>query len=161
MPILSWITGWVNCAGWVALVATGGLLGSQLVLGAISLMHPVREFPLKQAANVLTSYLHRSQNYTSQPWHQFLIYIGYNLAGFLINTFGNSILPYFNKAACEHPIPVAWIHISQDVYSKRSHPVLTFQCFLSYVVVGWLHHYMHHRSCLRVPQFQLWRVCID
>lgn len=42
MPILSWITGWVNCAGWVALVATGGLLGSQLVLAVISLMHPVR-----------------------------------------------------------------------------------------------------------------------
>lgn len=44
MPILSWITGWVNCAGWVALVATGGLLGSQLVLAVISLMHPVRIF---------------------------------------------------------------------------------------------------------------------
>lgn len=41
MPILSWITGWVNCSGWVALVATGGLLGSQLVLGCISLMNPV------------------------------------------------------------------------------------------------------------------------
>ncbi|KAJ6032334.1 hypothetical protein N7540_003066 [Penicillium herquei] len=78
MPILSWITGWVNCAGWVALVATGGLLGSELVLGVISLVHP---------------------NYSSQPWHQFLIYIGYNVAGFLINAFGNSILPYFNKAA--------------------------------------------------------------
>lgn len=42
MPILSWITGWVNCSGWVALVATGGLLGSDLVLGVISLMNPVR-----------------------------------------------------------------------------------------------------------------------
>jgi len=42
MPILSWITGWVNCSGWVALVATGGLLGSQLILGCISLMNPVR-----------------------------------------------------------------------------------------------------------------------
>lgn len=41
MPILSWITGWVNCSGWVALVATGGLLGSQLILGVISLMNPV------------------------------------------------------------------------------------------------------------------------
>lgn len=44
MPILSWITGWVNCSGWVALVATGGLLGSQLVLGVISLMNPVRPY---------------------------------------------------------------------------------------------------------------------
>ncbi|KAJ5772172.1 hypothetical protein N7520_002701 [Penicillium odoratum] len=78
MPILSWITGWVNCAGWVALVATGGLLGSQLVVGVISLMH---------------------SDYVSQRWHQFLIYVGYNIAAFLINAFGNSILPYFNKAA--------------------------------------------------------------
>jgi amino acid transporter len=41
MPVLSWITGWVNCSGWVALVATGGLLGSELILGVISLMNPV------------------------------------------------------------------------------------------------------------------------
>lgn len=41
MPILSWITGWINCSGWVALVATAGLLGSQLIQGAISLMNPV------------------------------------------------------------------------------------------------------------------------
>ena len=45
VPILSWITGWVNCSGWVALVATGGLLGSQLILGVISLMNPVRSGP--------------------------------------------------------------------------------------------------------------------
>lgn len=42
MPILSWITGWINCSGWVALVATAGLLGSQLIQGVISLMNPVR-----------------------------------------------------------------------------------------------------------------------
>jgi len=59
MPILSWITGWANVSGWVststlpalhrgcmltfqvALTATGGLLGSELVIGVISLMHPV------------------------------------------------------------------------------------------------------------------------
>ncbi|KAJ5886477.1 uncharacterized protein N7473_009151 [Penicillium subrubescens] len=78
MPILSWITGWVNCSGWVALVATGGLLGSQLVLGVISLMNP---------------------DYEAQRWHQFLIYVAYNLAGFAINGLMNRILPHFNKAA--------------------------------------------------------------
>lgn len=41
MPVLSWVTGWINCSGWVALVATGGLLGSELILGVISLMNPV------------------------------------------------------------------------------------------------------------------------
>ncbi|KAJ5469575.1 hypothetical protein N7539_009193 [Penicillium diatomitis] len=78
VPILSWITGWVNCSGWVALVATGGLLGSQLILGVISLMSPT---------------------YEAQRWHQFLIYIAYNLFAFTINSLLNRILPLFNKAA--------------------------------------------------------------
>ncbi|KAJ5154284.1 Amino acid/polyamine transporter I [Penicillium coprophilum] len=78
VPILSWITGWVNCSGWVALVATGGLLGSQLVMGVISLMNP---------------------SYNPQRWHQFLIYIGYNIVAFLINAFMNNVLPYVTKGA--------------------------------------------------------------
>ena len=36
VPILSWITGWINVSGWIALVASGGLLGSQLIVGCIS-----------------------------------------------------------------------------------------------------------------------------
>ncbi|KAI2742485.1 hypothetical protein DTO013E5_3587 [Penicillium roqueforti] len=78
MPILSWITGWINCSGWVALVATAGLLGSQLILGVISLMNP---------------------SYNPQRWHQFLIYIGYNIVAFLVNAFMNNIMPYVTKAA--------------------------------------------------------------
>ncbi|KAJ5766609.1 uncharacterized protein N7511_004225 [Penicillium nucicola] len=78
MPALSWITGWVNCSGWVALVATGGLLGSQLILGVISLMNPA---------------------YEPQRWHQFLIYLGYNIVAFLINAFMNNVLPYVTKGA--------------------------------------------------------------
>lgn len=78
MPILSWITGWINVFGWMALTATGGLLGSQLIVGIISLYN---------------------SNYTVEPWHQFLIYLGYNLVATLLNAFGNSILPYVNKTA--------------------------------------------------------------
>ena len=78
MPILSWITGWINVFGWMALVATAGLLGSQLIIGIISLYN---------------------ENYTAQPWHQFLIYIGYNLVAALVNAFGNRLLPYVNKTA--------------------------------------------------------------
>ncbi|OCK76420.1 amino acid permease [Lepidopterella palustris CBS 459.81] len=78
VPVLSWITGWINVSGWIALVASGGLLGSQLIVGIISLMNP---------------------SYTPQRWHQFLIYIGYNIFGFLVNAFMNSSLPYVNKAA--------------------------------------------------------------
>jgi choline transport protein len=78
VPILSWITGWINVGGWIALVASGGLLGSQLIVGIISFMNP---------------------NYTSQSWHQFLIYIGYNLVAFLINAFMTDLLPHITKAA--------------------------------------------------------------
>jgi choline transport protein len=78
VPILSWIIGWINVGGWIALTATGGLLGSQLIVGVISFMTP---------------------SYTAQRWHQFLIYIGYNLFAFLLNAFGALILPMFTKAA--------------------------------------------------------------
>ncbi|GLA87491.1 hypothetical protein AtubIFM56815_001917 [Aspergillus tubingensis] len=62
----------------VALTATGGLLGSELILGVISLMHP---------------------SYVSQRWHQFLIYIAYNIIAFLINAFMGSLLPLVTKGA--------------------------------------------------------------
>lgn len=75
---LSWITGWINVSGWIALVATGGLLGSQLIVGIIAYENP---------------------NYESQRWQQFLIYIGYTLFAFLVNAFMNSALPHVNKAA--------------------------------------------------------------
>ena len=78
VPILSWIIGWINTAGWVALTATAGLLGSQLIVGTISFMTP---------------------SYSPQRWHQFLIYIGYNIFAFLVNAFGSTILPLFTKGA--------------------------------------------------------------
>ncbi|KAH8648277.1 amino acid transporter-like protein [Tricladium varicosporioides] len=78
VPILSWITGWINVSGWIALVASGGLLGSQLILGIISLMNP---------------------DYVSQRWHQFLIYIGYNLVAFLVNAFMTGGLPLITRSA--------------------------------------------------------------
>ncbi|KAL2037835.1 hypothetical protein N7G274_009309 [Stereocaulon virgatum] len=78
VPLLSWITGWINVSGWIALVASGGLLGSQLIVGVISFMNP---------------------NYAPQRWHQFLIYIGYNLVAFLLNAFANDLLPYITKGA--------------------------------------------------------------
>lgn len=58
MPVLSWITGWVNCSGWVALVATGGLLGSEMILGVISLMNPVSS-QLPQRTDGSLSYRYR------------------------------------------------------------------------------------------------------
>lgn len=65
-------------AGWIALTATGGLLGSQLIVGVIAL---------------------EDANYSPQRWQQFLIYIGYTIFAFLVNAFANVALPYVNKAA--------------------------------------------------------------
>lgn len=77
-PIVSWITGWVNTSGWIALTATAGLLGSQLIVGIISLM---------------------DASYEPKPWHQFLIYIGYAVLAFCVNAFLNRILPHITQAA--------------------------------------------------------------
>ena len=52
VPLLSWITGWINTSGWIALVASGGLLGSQLIVGVISLY---------------------DSSYEPKRWHQFLM----------------------------------------------------------------------------------------
>ena len=78
VPILSWVTGWINVSGWIALVASGGLLGSQLIVGAISFYN---------------------SSYEPQRWHQFLIYIGYNIVAFCVNAFANRLLPWVTKGA--------------------------------------------------------------
>ncbi|PBP18914.1 hypothetical protein BUE80_DR010388 [Diplocarpon rosae] len=78
VPLLSWITGWINVSGWLALICSGGLCCSQLITGAISLMHP---------------------NFVASRWHQFLIYIGYNLVALLVNAFMTGALPNISKAA--------------------------------------------------------------
>ena len=44
-----------------------------------------------------------TQSYEPQRWHQFLIYIAYNIIAFLVNAFMNNIMPYVTKGACEIP----------------------------------------------------------
>ena len=75
---ISYATGWINVCGWVALSATGPLLGSTFVVNLIYLFHP---------------------DYEAKSWHQFLIYIAFALIGLVINAFLTRILPYFTKAA--------------------------------------------------------------
>ncbi|KAF1914677.1 amino acid/polyamine transporter I [Ampelomyces quisqualis] len=78
VPLASWITGWINVSGWIALTTAGGLLASQLISGLISLFH---------------------QNSTLQPYQVWLIYVAWTLIAFCINAFFNSFLPYINRAA--------------------------------------------------------------
>ncbi|TWU71185.1 hypothetical protein ED733_001478 [Metarhizium rileyi] len=75
---ISYVTGWINVSGWVALSATGPLLGSTFIVGIISLYN---------------------SSYDAKPWHQFLIYIGFALIALVINAFLTRLLPYFTKAA--------------------------------------------------------------
>ncbi|GJN86623.1 hypothetical protein PLIIFM63780_010204 [Purpureocillium lilacinum] len=75
---ISYTTGWINVSGWVALSATGGLLGSTFVVNIITLFNA---------------------EYEAKPWHQFLLYIGFTLIAFLLNTFFTRLLPLLTKAA--------------------------------------------------------------
>lgn len=78
VPLMSWIAGWTATSGWIALVGSGGLLGSRLILGIIVLVNP---------------------QFSPERWHQFLIYIGYNLFAFLANAFMSRFLHIFGKIA--------------------------------------------------------------
>lgn len=75
---ISYVTGWINVSGWVALSATGGLLGSTFIMNIIQLLHP---------------------DFEPKAWHQFLIYIAFALIALVVNAFLTRILPLFTKAA--------------------------------------------------------------
>ncbi|KHN94010.1 Amino acid/polyamine transporter I [Metarhizium album ARSEF 1941] len=73
-----YVTGWINVCGWVALSATGPLLGSTFLVNTIALFNP---------------------SYDAKPWHQFLIYVGFALVALVINALLTRLLPYFTRAA--------------------------------------------------------------
>lgn len=75
---LSWVTGWVNLAGWLSLVAVNSLIQSDLIFGMIGLRYP---------------------NYEEQRWHHFLVYIAVTAIAFSVNAFANRLLPYCNTVA--------------------------------------------------------------
>jgi choline transport protein len=75
---LSWVTGWINLTGWMALVATNSSLASTLIINIISLMDPHYEF---------------------QRWHQFLLYLGITALTYFVNAFMLKALPHLNTVA--------------------------------------------------------------
>jgi len=71
-----------------------------------------------------------------QRWHQFLIYIGYNIVAFCVNAFANSLLPLVTKGACK---------------SSRSY-LHTWLMMRSHVVHCRFCHHFNHRSRLRLTE---------
>jgi len=82
----------------MALTATAGLLGSQLIVGIIALFNP---------------------SYQEKTWHLFLIYLAYAIAETLVNSFGNSALPLINKTAISWSI-TGFVVISITVLAVAS-----------------------------------------
>jgi len=78
VPLASWITGWINVSGWIALTTSGGLLASQLISGLIYLFHP---------------------DSTLKPYQVWLIYTLWTMIAFVVNAFLNRLLPYVNRGA--------------------------------------------------------------
>lgn len=95
---ISYVTGWINVSGWVALTATGGLLGSTFCINTIALFHP---------------------DYESQPWHQFLIYLAFTFAALFINMFATRLLPLVTKAAFYWSV-LGFVVISITILSVKS-----------------------------------------
>lgn len=75
---IAYFTGWISCAGWIALTATASSLAGQFIVGIIALLH---------------------ENYESKPWHIFLVYVAFSIGAWIINAFGVRILDSLNRAA--------------------------------------------------------------
>jgi hypothetical protein len=65
-------------SGWIAIVASGGVLASQLIAGEFTLV---------------------AERAKIQSWQQFLIYIAFTLSAFVINSFLSAVLPRVSKLA--------------------------------------------------------------
>lgn len=75
---LSWVTGWINVSGWVALVATNSSLASTLII------------------NIFSLYV---KDYDFHRWHQFLVYLLITAIAFVVNAFMQRLLPLVNSFA--------------------------------------------------------------
>ncbi|GAA6040312.1 hypothetical protein JCM8097_009414 [Rhodosporidiobolus ruineniae] len=75
---ISYITGWLACAGWTTLTATDGSMPAQLILGAYSLTHP---------------------DFEPQTYQTFIIFCAYMALAASINIFLPRYLPQINSFA--------------------------------------------------------------
>ena len=114
---LAWLTGWITVFGWIAVTASGSLLGSQLVVSTI-------------ASN--------SAKYEPGPFEEFPLYVIFTLIAFAVNGWMNSILPSLSKIAFLWSflgfvgIPVILLALSKSHYAD---PAFVFGYFIN--TTGW------------------------
>lgn len=75
---ISFFTGWMATAGWIALGATAAAIGSGFMMNIVLLWFP---------------------DFKPQAWQTFLIYLAILTPGFLLNIFAIRFLPLFDKIA--------------------------------------------------------------
>ena len=101
---LAWLTGWISVFGWIAITASGSLLGSQLVVSIVASRNADRQH-------------HRLE--------EFLLYIDFTLIAFAVNYWMNSILPSLSKMALLWSalgfvgIPVTLLALSDSHFATR------------------------------------------
>ncbi|KAL1406007.1 hypothetical protein Q8F55_007690 [Vanrija albida] len=75
---LAFVTGWLACAGWVALLPAGCAFCTNFVLGLVAFWHDT--FP-------------------AAPWHTFLVMCAFGFLTFVLNAFGIRVLPALDRFA--------------------------------------------------------------
>lgn len=96
-PFVAFLTGWLGCAGWWALMATTGSLAGSLLMGAYSLAHP---------------------GFEESRYQIYIVYIGYTLISTFLNIYAVRVLPHLNKAA------IIW---QAEVSTELGDTLLTFR----------------------------------
>jgi len=97
---LSFVTGWMATAGWVSLAATGSSLGANFIVGIIAFWHP---------------------EFEAQPYQTFLIYLGFTIGAFLLNTFAVRLLPMVDRTAFWWALGGALVVIITILSTARGH----------------------------------------
>jgi choline transport protein len=114
---LAWSTGWITCFGWMAVTASGSLLGAQLVVGLIA---------------------SRSQHEQPRSIDEFFLYIGFTLIAFMFNCWMENALSLLSRMAFLWSIlgfviiPVVVLACSHSPYAD---PSFVFSYFVN--KTGW------------------------
>jgi amino acid transporter len=95
--VISWITGWLACSGWVTLTATTGSLAASLLLGMYGLSHDEFESQSYQTFVIFTGFIVRPALSRYLPSRT--NFRAAQVIATFINIYGSRLLPLVNTAA--------------------------------------------------------------